>query len=257
MSLSTLFLENLTLGYERHPAVHHLDLRIEPASLVAIIGPNGAGKSTLLKGMAGLLRPLQGRIRGLDGQRVAYLPQLSEVDRSFPINVVDMVALGLWREVGALGAFNSAHRERCRVALAAVGLTGFDHRPLDTLSGGQFQRALFARLILQDASVLLLDEPFAAVDERTTGELMSMLRTWQREGRTVIAVLHDLDLARRNFDHALLLAREAIAWGPPNQVLMPAQLARARGLHEAFDDDAATCETPRPAVLVMDGVLPS
>lgn len=257
MTLSTLLMENLTLGYERHPAVHHLNLRIEPASLVAIVGPNGAGKTTLLKGMAGLLRPLQGRIHGLENQRVAYLPQLSQVDRSFPITVFHMVALGLWREVGALGGISSAQRERCRTALAAVGLTGFEHRTLETLSGGQFQRALFARLMLQDASVLLLDEPFAAVDERTTGELVGMLRAWQQEGRTVIAVLHDLDLARRHFDQALLLAREAIAWGPPGEVLVPAQLARARGLHEAFDDDAPLCETPRTSAPVADGVLPS
>lgn len=125
MASPMLFLENLTLGYERHPAVHHLHLRIEPASLVAVVGPNGAGKTTLLKGMAGLLRPLQGRIHGLEDQRVAYLPQLSQMDRGFPISVYDMVALGLWREVGALGGINRGHRERCSAALAAVGLTGF------------------------------------------------------------------------------------------------------------------------------------
>ena len=241
---AALSIENVTLGYERHPAVHHLSLRIEPGSLVAVLGPNGAGKSTLLKGLAGLLKPLEGRIDGLSKQRVAYMPQLSQVDRSFPISVLDMVSMGLWHEVGALGGLGTAQRRRCNEALAAVGLSEFAHRTIDTLSGGQFQRALFARLMLQDASVLLLDEPFAAVDERTTTELTAVMRGWHDAGKTVIAVLHDLDLVHRHFDHALLLAREMIAWGTPAEALSPANLLRARGLHEAFDDRAPLCDAP-------------
>jgi zinc/manganese transport system ATP-binding protein len=257
MPSSSLLLENLTFGYERHPAVHHLHLHIEPASLVAIVGPNGAGKSTLLKGLAGLLSPLQGSIQGLDTQSVAYLPQMSTIDRGFPICVFDMVAMGLWREVGALGRIDKGQRERCNAALAAVGLDEFGQRTLDTLSGGQFQRALFARLMLQNASVLLLDEPFAAIDERTTSELIGVLKTWQQEGRTVIAVLHDLDLVRRHFDQALLLAREAIAWGAPTEVLVPVNLAQARQLHEAFDDDAPLCAAPQPARTGREGARPA
>lgn len=242
MGSTPLFIENLTLGYERHPAVHHLGVRIAPGSLVAVTGPNGAGKSTLLKGLAGLMRPLQGRIDGPAPHRIAYLAQTSQIDRDFPISVFDMVAMGLWREIGALGRISPSQRQRCQEALATVGLGEFGNRALDTLSGGQFQRALFARLMLQDASLLLLDEPFAAVDERTTGELVAVLHRWQQEGRTVIAVLHDLDLVRRHFEHVLLLARELVAWGPPDEVLVPEHLTRARGLHEAFDDDAPPCE---------------
>ena len=203
---AALSIDNVTLGYERHPAVHHLSVRIEPGSLVAVMGPNGAGKSTLLKGLAGLLKPLEGRIGGLEHQRVAYMPQLAQVDRSFPISVFNMVAMGLWHEIGALGGLSESQRQRCVDALSAVGLHDFRDRTLDTLSGGQFQRALFARLMLQDASVLLLDEPFAAVDERTTSELTAVLQGWHAAGKTVIAVLHDADLVRRHFDHALLLS---------------------------------------------------
>lgn len=246
MLSSPLVIENLTLGYERHPAVHHLSVRIAPGSLVAVTGPNGAGKSTLLKCLAGLMKPMEGRIECPVQQAVAYMPQTSQIDRSFPINVFDMVAMGLWREIGALGRMSAGQRQRCQEALATVGLTEFGHRTLDTLSGGQLQRALFARLMLQDASLLLLDEPFAAVDERTTAELVSVMHRWQREGRTVIAVLHDLDLVRRHFEHVLLLARELVAWGRPEQVLVPEQLARARNMHEAFDDNAPLCE-PAPA----------
>lgn len=244
MLTTPLVIENLTLGYERHPAVHHLGVRITPGSLVAVTGPNGAGKSTLLKGLAGLMKPLEGRIDGPPPREVAYLAQTSQIDRSFPITVFDMVAMGLWREIGALGRMGAAQRQRCQKALATVGLGEFGQRTLDTLSGGQFQRALFARLMLQDASLLLLDEPFAAVDERTTGELVAVLHQWQQEGRTVIAVLHDLELVRRHFEHVLLLARELVAYGRPGDVLVPELLARARGLHEAFDEDAPLCESP-------------
>lgn len=237
-----LVIHDLTLGYERHPAVHHLHLRVEPGMLVAVVGPNGAGKSTLLKGLAGLMPPLQGRIDGPARRQIAYMPQTADIDRSFPITVFDLVAMGLWRETGALGWISRSQRQRCQQALATVGLSEFGHRTLDTLSGGQFQRALFARLLLQDASLLLLDEPFSAVDDRTTTELTAVLHQWQREGRTVLAVLHDLALVRQHFDHVLLLAREALAWGHPDEVLTPERLAQARGLHEAFDDSAPLCE---------------
>lgn len=257
MVKSPLVIDDLTLGYERHPAVHHLNLRVEPGTLAAIVGPNGAGKSTLLKGLAGLMRPLQGSINGPARRQVAYMPQTSEIDRSFPISVFELVAMGLWHETGAFGWINRSQRQRCQEALAIVGLSEFSHRMLDTLSGGQFQRALFARLLLQDASLLLLDEPFAAVDERTTNELTAVLQRWRQEGRTVIAVQHDLELVRRHFDHVLLLAREAIAWGRPEDVLVPEKLARASGLHEAFDDDAPLCETPQSPFAGAESALHS
>jgi zinc/manganese transport system ATP-binding protein len=216
------------LGYERQPAVENLSLTLRHGAMVAILGPNGAGKSTLLKGMAGLLRPLSGSVEGLKGHRIAYMPQQAAIDRGFPINVFDFVALGLWHEMGALGAMGRNRAQRCRDALAAVGLDRHGHCTLDALSGGQFQRALFARLMLQDASILLLDEPFASVDERTTDELVAILHRWHAEGRTVLSVLHDVELAKAQFGEALLLAREPIAWGRSSQVLVPQNLELAR-----------------------------
>lgn len=235
-------LRNLTLGYERHPAVHHLSLRIEPGSMVAVVGPNGAGKSTLIKALAGELAPLDGALEGLAGRRIAWLPQHSGLDAGFPIDVRGMVAMGLWHRTGALGRFTAEHRRLCDEALAAVGLAGFETRGLDTLSGGQLQRARFARLILQDAPVVLLDEPFAAVDQRTTDELLTVLHRWQREGRTVVAVLHDLPQVRAHFPLTLLLAREPVAWGPTAEVLTAANWDRAQRLREPFDDQAGVCE---------------
>jgi zinc/manganese transport system ATP-binding protein len=173
------------------------------------------------------------------------------MDRSFPITVTDMVALGLWHEVGAWGGYRHTHRQRCAQALQQVGLAGFGQRTLATLSGGQFQRALFARLVLQDAPIILLDEPFAGVDTRTSRDLLALLTTWHTEGRTVLAVLHDLAQVREHFPHTLLLARELVAAGPTAQVLTADNLTRARQLNEAFDDNAPDCEAPDP--LPMQG----
>jgi len=243
-------LRNLTLGYERHPAVHHLSMDVACGSLVAVVGPNGAGKSTLIKALAGQLRPIDGEVHGLTHQRVAWLPQQSSVDRSFPITVQEMVLLGLWHAVGALGRFTAAHRQACHEALGAVGLHGFERRSIGTLSGGQMQRALFARLMLQDAPVVLLDEPFAAVDQRTTDDLLALLHRWHAHGKTVVAVLHDLAQVRAHFPITLLLAREPVAWGATADVLTEANWQRALRMQEPFDDHAMPCEThvTRPVV---------
>lgn len=234
---------DLTLGYDRHPAVHHLNGSIADGSLLALIGPNGAGKSTLLKGIVGLLPPLAGAIEVESGADVAYLPQIAEIDRSFPISVYDLVAMGLWRSAGLAGRIGKRERETVEKAIATVGLQGFEDRPIGTLSGGQMQRALFARLLLQDARLILLDEPFASLDAGTVADLLDIIRRWHAEERTVIAVLHDYEMVRERFPEALLLARSPVAWGPTTEVLKPENLLRARRMSEAFDDHAAVCET--------------
>jgi zinc/manganese transport system ATP-binding protein len=231
---------DLTLGYEGHPAVHHLTGTFEAGSLTAVVGPNGSGKSTLLKGLIGMVKPLGGAIDHGDRspRAIAYLPQSAEIDRTFPASVADLALLGLWRKRGLLGAVTREDRAAVESSLQAVGLGGFMARPLDTLSGGQLQRALFARVILQDAPVILLDEPFAAIDEPTVADLLAIVRGWHDAGRTVIAVLHDIELVRRSFPNALLLAREPIAWGPANEVLTADNLRRAQQMPEAWDEHA-------------------
>jgi zinc/manganese transport system ATP-binding protein len=234
---------DLTLGYDRHPAVHHLDGAIEAGALVAIVGPNGAGKSTLFKGIVGMLKPLAGAIeRGaLKPQDVAYLPQAAEIDRSFPINVYDLVAMGLWHRTGVLGGVGRAARASIERAMAAVGLTGFEGRAIATLSGGQMQRTLFARLLLQDARLIVLDEPFNAVDAKTAADLFDLVERWHGEARTVLTAMHDLDFVREKFPEALLLAREPVAWGRTDKVLTPENLLAARRMCEAFDEHAQEC----------------
>jgi zinc/manganese transport system ATP-binding protein len=240
---AALRFSNLTLGYERHPAVHHLDGEIEKGSLLAVVGPNGAGKSTLFKGIVGTLRPLAGRIErgGLTVRDIAYLPQIADIDRTFPINVYDMVSMGLWRRSGLFGGIGRKERAQIETALAAVGLTGFEDRPIATLSGGQMQRTLFARLLLQDADLIVLDEPFNAIDTKTCADLLDLVRRWHRERRTVLAALHDIDLVQASFPQALLLARTPVAWGPTREVLTPENLLKARRMCEAFDEHAHEC----------------
>jgi zinc/manganese transport system ATP-binding protein len=235
-----IVLHDLTLGYDRHPAVHHLDVAFPRGSLTAIVGPNGAGKSTLLRGVAGDLAPFEGRIER-DAGRLAWLPQLAEVDRSFPVAVESFVAMGLWAETGAFGRVSRSSQRRIADAIAAVGLTGLEGRPIGALSGGQMQRVLFARLLLQDADLLLLDEPLAAVDARTASDLVKLIRGWHSEGRTILAVLHDLDLVRSHFPETLLLAREKVAHGPTAQVLTAENLFRTQRMCESFDHHAAVC----------------
>ncbi len=232
---------DLTLGYDRHPAVHHVSGEIAQGSLTAIVGPNGAGKSTLLKGIAGALSPLGGAISLQKGKRLAYLPQSAELDRSFPIHVYDLVAMGLWGVAGIFGRIGFGQRSRIEAAIAAVGLTGFEGRSIGTLSGGQMQRALFARLLLQDADVILLDEPFTAIDARTTADLLELVQRWHGEKRTVVAVLHDIETVKRAFPQTLLLARETVAWGETGEVLTAGNLLKARRMVEAFDSHAAPC----------------
>jgi zinc/manganese transport system ATP-binding protein len=240
---AALRFRDLTLGYDRHPAVHHLDGAVADGALLAVVGPNGAGKSTLFKGIVGALKPFAGHIArdGVDPRDIAYLPQIAEIDRSFPISVYDMVAMGLWRETGLFGGIGRRQHDRIQQAIATVGLTGFEQRAIGTLSGGQMQRMLFARLLLQDARVIVLDEPFSAIDAKTCADLLDLVRRWHSEKRTVLAALHDIDLVKANFPETLLLAREKVAWGDTANVLTPENLLKARHMCEAFDDEAAAC----------------
>jgi zinc/manganese transport system ATP-binding protein len=236
-------IDNLTVAYRRHPALHHVSGAFEQGSLTAVVGPNGAGKSTLLKSILGLIRANSGHVVTVPQRRhIAYLPQQADIERSFPISVFDCVLLGYWQRVGLFGRVDPAMQERAHAALAAVGLEGFGQRPVGSLSAGQFQRVLFARILLQDAELILLDEPFNAIDAKTTSDLLAIVRAWHAEGRTVIAVLHDYDQVRAQFPQALLLARNVVAWGATETVLTPDNLQRAKAMAEAQDDHAPICE---------------
>lgn len=244
-------LNNLTVSYQRHPALHHVSGSFSAGSLTAVIGPNGSGKSTLLKSLAQLLPPDQRA--GAGGQnkslqisvprpRIGYLAQVAELDRTFPMKVWDCVALGCWTGSGAWGAVTAPMHDAIDSALDAVGLQGFEDRHIGSLSSGQLQRVLFARLLVQDADLILLDEPFNAIDSVTSAALLALVLQWHRQGCTVIAVLHDDALVRKHFPDALLLARDLVAWGPTGEVLTAANLERARTMAEAWDESAKLCD---------------
>ncbi len=237
-------LNNLTVAYRGHPAVHHLSGEFAPGSLTAIVGPNGAGKTSLLAAIMGRIRPAEGKVSfdGASRDHVAWLPQQAEIDRSFPIRVFDLVALGHWGRLGCFRGIAAQQRDAVGNALDAVGLGGFQRRSIAELSAGQFQRVLFARVLLQDAPVILLDEPFNAIDARTTADLLAVVARWHAEARTVIAVLHDLEQVRLHFDRTLLMARRCVAWGPTAEVLHAENLFRARRMAEAWDEDAPVCK---------------
>ena len=221
---------NLSVGYGERLALEGVTGDFAPASMTAVVGPNGAGKSSLLKALAGIVRPVTGQVScaALARHRLAYLPQQAEFDRGFPITVGELVALGDWRNFGSIRELPSRLAAGVHEAVATVGLAAFIDRQIAELSVGQFQRALFARLVLQDADVILLDEPFAALDESTTDDLLGLLQRWQAKGQTIVAVLHDLDRVRLHFPSTLLLARSPIAWGDTSLALSADNLARAR-----------------------------
>lgn len=225
-------LDQLYLGWRDRLAVRDVSGVFKRGSMTALVGPNGAGKSTLVKGIMGQISPVRGHIRlSVDARKyMACMPQADAMDRTFPITVYDLVALGAWRRVGAWRGFGRDEHERVMSALEHVGMADFASRIIGTLSGGQLQRALFARLLLHDAQVLLLDEPFASVDRATTDDLLGLLADWHAQGRTIIVVLHDMDVVRTYFPDTLLLAGQLVEWGRTEQVLTSENLHLARHL---------------------------
>jgi zinc/manganese transport system ATP-binding protein len=215
---------DLTLGYDRHPAVHHITGEVDRGDLLALVGPNGAGKSTLLKGIVGQLKPLSGSLTldGLKRTDIAYLPQQIDIDRSFPITVFDAVSMGLWRQIGTWRGLDRGLNLAVLEALHTLGLQDLGKRSV--------------------GAIILLDEPFRAVDTKTVDDLLHLIHRWHGEGRTVIAALHDLDQVREHFPKTLLLAREVVAWEPTKQVLTAKNLAKSRQLTEAWDEHADVCE---------------
>ncbi|MDR3428168.1 MULTISPECIES: metal ABC transporter ATP-binding protein [Silvimonas] len=232
-------LDDITVCYRKHPAVHHVSGTFTAGGLTAVVGPNGAGKTTLLKAITRLQPLTTGKIT-VDGE-IAYLPQLAELDRQFPLTVSELVLAGAWKRKGGLKSLNGDEVTRTQAALERVGLGGFGQRPISTLSGGQLQRARFARLLVQDTPIILLDEPFNNIDTRTRDTLLTLLEHWRDESRTVAVVVHDMTIAHSHFPETALLAHEVIAWGPTATTLTEENLERAQQMTEYWQNDAPWC----------------
>ena len=210
---SLITLDNVELRHGSQVILSAVAGHFPAGSQMALIGANGSGKTTLLRAVAGLHPLAAGSIdrHDLAVADIALLAQGSHLDRSFPITCRDAVALAAHR----LGPFQAVGRDRLLAAQAAlqrVGLLDMASRPIQALSAGQFQRVLFARTIVQDARLILLDEPFTAVDTATTRLLLSVIQDWRIQGRTVIAVLHDMDLVQRHFPATVRLDDRTAHW---------------------------------------------
>lgn len=234
-SVPALKIADLTVAYQRKPVLWEINLSIPKGALVGLVGPNGAGKSTLIKSIMDMVPRISGTIQihgePLAAQRhkIAYVPQRESVDWDFPASVLDVVTMGLYREIGWFLPVRKEHRRRALNALTQVGIAELADRQISQLSGGQQQRTFLARALVQSASVYLMDEPFAAVDAATEQSIIQVLREQQSQGKTILVVHHDLHTVPEYFDYLILLNVRAVAWGPMHSTFTPENLRRTYG----------------------------
>jgi manganese/zinc/iron transport system ATP- binding protein len=232
---AALDVRGLTVSYGAKPALFSVDARFPAGALSAIVGPNGAGKSTFLKAALGLVPRVSGEVRFFGGPlaamraRIAYVPQRASVDWDFPTTVMDVVLMGRYRSLGLLARVRPADRALAHDALARMGMAEFADRQIGQLSGGQQQRVFLARALAQQADLYLLDEPFAGVDAATERAIVAVLKELGQQGKTVIAVHHDLSSVADYFDHVLLINLRAVAQGPVATTFTHDALAQTYG----------------------------
>ncbi|MCP4817761.1 MAG: metal ABC transporter ATP-binding protein [Shimia sp.] len=235
MDNSPLALRGMTVSYGQKPVVFSVDMTVAEGAMTAIIGPNGAGKSTLLKAALGVVTPLAGQVTVFgkplaeERHRIAYVPQRASVDWDFPTRVVDVVLMGLYRELGLLRRIRGQHRAKAMACLDRVGMADFADRQIGQLSGGQQQRVFLARALAQDADLYLLDEPFAGVDAATEKAIIDVLKSLKDEGKTVVAVHHDLATVAEYFDRVFLINTRKMAEGTVAEAFTAQNLDRTYG----------------------------
>ena len=234
-AVPALEVHDLTVAYRTQPVLWDVDLVLPEGRLIAIVGPNGAGKSTLLKAVLGLVKPTTGWVKVFGAPYpekrswVGYVPQRESVDWDFPTNALDVVTMGLYGHVGWFRRPTRAHRARALDCLEKVGIRDLASRQISQLSGGQQQRVFLARALAQDARLYLMDEPFAGVDATTERAIMRLLQDLRSEGRTVVAVHHDLQTVAEYFDTVVLLNMRLVAAGTVSTTFTPENLQRTYG----------------------------
>ncbi|WP_437227708.1 metal ABC transporter ATP-binding protein [Planctomicrobium sp. SH661] len=232
---SPLSIKDMTVAYQRRPVVWDIDYTAPAGKLVAIIGPNGAGKSTLIKASLDLVPKVSGTARFFGRpyrkmrDKVAYVPQRTSVDWDFPVNALDVAAMGLYRQIGWCRWVTRKYREQALHALERVGMADYAHRQIRQLSGGQQQRVFLARALAQNADLYLMDEPFAGVDATTERTIVSLLRDLRSQGKTALVVHHDLQTVTEYFDEVLMLNMRMVAAGPTDTVFTAENLKRTYG----------------------------
>jgi manganese/zinc/iron transport system ATP- binding protein len=235
MATPAIEVHDLTVAYRTQPVLWDVDLQLPEGQLIAIVGPNGAGKSTLLKAMLGLVPSVTGwvQIFGETYARrrswVGYVPQRESVDWDFPTSALDVVTMGLYGRIGWLRRPRKHHRETALACLEKVGMQEYANRQISQLSGGQQQRVFLARALAQDARLYLMDEPFAGVDATTERAILTLLKELRSNGRTVVAVHHDLQTVAEYFDYVALLNMRLVAAGPVSTTFTAENLQRTYG----------------------------
>ncbi|MEX1232897.1 MAG: ABC transporter ATP-binding protein [Planctomycetaceae bacterium] len=232
---SPLTIDDMTVAYDRKPVLWNIDYDAPLAKLVAIVGPNGAGKSTLIRAVLDLVPLVSGVVR-VFGQpyrqqrsRVAYVPQRGSVDWDFPVSALDVVAMGLYRQIGWCRPVTKKYKELALHALDRLGMAAFARRQISQLSGGQQQRVFLARALVQEADLYLMDEPFTGVDAATERAIVELLRELQAQGKTALVVHHDLQTVNEYFDEVLLLNLHLVAAGPTADVFTVENLRKTYG----------------------------
>ena len=250
--------QSLQVGYGSKPVASDISFALSQGEIVAIMGHNGAGKSTFVNSLLGLQKPLSGQFAWSNGSgsngagsngaganragskdvrpNCAYLGQNSEFDGQFPIRVRDVVTMGAWHGLGFWSSIDDDKKALVQKALIETNLQEMSERPIFECSSGQLQRCFFARAIVQDAPVIVLDEPFAAVDQATEATLIEIIKRWRDEGRGLIIVLHDLATAYGLCDKVLLLGAGRSCFGEPSQILRPDNLQAYGYLSQAQAD---------------------
>lgn len=235
-----LSVSDLTVAYHEQPVLRDVSLAIPAGKLTAVVGPNGAGKSTLIKAALGLVPVVSGTARAFGRPvkearlRIAYVPQRTSVDWDFPTNALDVVTMGRYGRLGWFRRPGAPDRETALACLAEVGMADLAGRQISQLSGGQQQRVFLARALAQGADLYLMDEPFAGVDAATEKAIVVLLQRLGREGKTVVAVHHDLSTVEEYFDEVVLLNRTVIAAGPVERVFTEENLRQTYGGRIAF-----------------------
>lgn len=238
--MQALEVTDLTVAYQDKPVLWDIDLDVPEGILMAIVGPNGAGKTTLIKSILGLITPAAGNVliygKSYAAQRqiVGYVPQRGSVDWDFPTSVLDVVMMGRYGELGWFKRPSAHDRKLALEALEKVGMQDFAQRQISQLSGGQQQRTFLARALVQDAKLYFMDEPFQGVDATTERAIIEILQNLREQGKTVIAVHHDLQTVQEYFDWVTLLNVRRIASGPVSDVFNTENLRRAYGGRIAF-----------------------
>ena len=245
----------LALGYRGQAVASGVSFDVAASDVLAIVGHNGSGKSTLVKTILGTLPPVDGQMtwHGTKPSQIAFLGQRSEFDARFPVRLRDLVEMGAWHGLGFTGRIDPAGRAAIESAMVRTGIAEISDMPLHMLSAGQLQRALFARAVVQDASVILLDEPFTAIDQSTEADLLELIDEWSGEGRAVIMVLHDLSAVLQHCHSSLLLGAGKSLFGPPSSTLTPNNLVEFGYLSQSqatwqarmFTPDVTSSESAR------------